>query len=68
MILLQVNELARRFADETLYENVNFSIQTRDRIALVGRNGTGKSTLIKQIKNRFLAVPFPRLKGLKSGI
>lgn len=49
MILLQANELARRFAGETLYENVSFSIQTRDRIALVGRNGTGKSTLIKQI-------------------
>lgn len=49
MILLQANNLARRFADVTLFENVNFNIQTRDRIALVGRNGTGKSTLIEQI-------------------
>lgn len=49
MILLQVNEVARRFADETLFENISFNIQTRERIALVGRNGTGKSTLIKQI-------------------
>ena len=37
MILLQVNDLARRFADETLYENVNINIQTRDRIAQNGR-------------------------------
>ena len=52
MILLQANQLARRFADVTLFENVNFNIQTQDRIALVGRNGTGKSTLIEQIMGK----------------
>ncbi|MGX7105745.1 ATP-binding cassette domain-containing protein [Globicatella sanguinis] len=69
MILLQVNDLARRFADETLYENVNFSIQTRDRIALVGRNGTGKSTLIKQIMNQepISSGTISKAKGLKIG-
>ncbi|MGO4937805.1 ABC-F family ATP-binding cassette domain-containing protein [Fundicoccus sp. Sow4_H7] len=49
MIVLQANQLARRFADTVLFEDVSFSIQTNDRIALVGRNGVGKSTLIKQI-------------------
>lgn len=49
MILVQANQVARRFADVTLFENVNFTIQDFDRIALVGRNGTGKSTLIEQI-------------------
>lgn len=49
MIILQANDISRRFADDTLFENVSFNIQTNDRIALVGRNGTGKSTLIKQI-------------------
>ena len=49
MILLQANDVARRFADVTLYEKVSFNIQTNDRIALVGRNGAGKSTLISQI-------------------
>lgn len=49
MILLQASNLARRFADVTLYEKVNFNIQSGDRVALVGRNGTGKSTLIEQI-------------------
>ncbi|MBG9986549.1 ABC-F family ATP-binding cassette domain-containing protein [Facklamia sp. DSM 111018] len=69
MILLQANNISRRFADYTLYENVNFSIQERDRIALVGRNGTGKSTLIKQIMG---SEPinngnFTRAKKLKIG-
>ncbi|AXY24683.1 multidrug ABC transporter ATP-binding protein [Suicoccus acidiformans] len=49
MILLQTSHLARRFADVTLYEEVTFYIQSQDRVALVGRNGTGKSTLIRQI-------------------
>lgn len=49
MILLQANNVARHFGDDTLYEKVSFNIQTNDRIALVGRNGVGKSTLIQQI-------------------
>ncbi len=49
MNLLQLNNVARHFGDIPLYDDVNFSIQSQDRIALVGRNGTGKSTLIKQI-------------------
>lgn len=69
MILLQANNISRRFADYTLYENVNFSIQERDRIALVGRNGTGKSTLIKQIMGSepVNSGNFTRAKNLKIG-
>lgn len=52
MILLQVNNVTRRFGDVTLFKNVSFTIQDNDRIALVGRNGTGKSTLIQQIMNQ----------------
>ncbi|MBS4461709.1 ABC-F family ATP-binding cassette domain-containing protein [Aerococcaceae bacterium zg-B36] len=69
MILLQANDIARRFADETLYENVSFNIQTRDRIALVGRNGTGKSTLLKQIMGEepLSSGTISKAKGLKIG-
>lgn len=52
MILLQVNNVTRRFGDVTLFKDVSFTIQDNDRIALVGRNGTGKSTLIQQIMNQ----------------
>lgn len=47
MILLQANQVARLFGDEVLFENIQLEIQDRSRIALVGRNGTGKSTLLK---------------------
>ena len=69
MILLQANDLARRFADDTLYEGVSFNIQTQDRIALVGRNGAGKSTLIKQIMGEepISDGSITKAKGLKIG-
>lgn len=69
MILLQANQVSRRFADATLFEDVTFSIQTNDRIALVGRNGTGKSTLIKQIMGEepLSDGMISRAKGLKVG-
>lgn len=44
MILLQANQVARHFGSETLFENIHLEIATKSRIALVGRNGAGKST------------------------
>lgn len=34
---------------DTLFENINFSCQDSDKVALIGNNGTGKSTLLKII-------------------
>ena len=47
MILLQGQGLARHFGPDVLFENISLEVQERSRIALVGRNGTGKSTLLK---------------------
>lgn len=49
MLLLQVQQAARIFAGDPLFQNVNLNIQDNSRIALVGPNGAGKSTLIKMI-------------------
>ena len=49
MIILQVNQVARLFGAEVLFENIQMEIDSQSRIALVGRNGAGKSTLIKII-------------------
>lgn len=49
MLLLQTNNVSRRFGADTLFQNVNFQIQDRGRVALVGRNGAGKTTLLKII-------------------
>ena len=49
MILLQVQQVARYFGADTLFENVSLDVSYNSRIALVGRNGVGKSTLLKMI-------------------
>lgn len=46
-ILVQAENLGLKFGDRTLFENLNFSIAKGDKIALMGRNGVGKSSLLK---------------------
>ena len=46
-MLLQTQNVTRRFGGEELFSGVNFEIKKRARIGLVGRNGAGKSTLLK---------------------
>ncbi|WP_437341880.1 ATP-binding cassette domain-containing protein [Cytobacillus gottheilii] len=39
--------------DDVLLENVNFEIKSTDKVALIGSNGTGKTTLLREIfKNK----------------
>jgi len=49
VILLQVQQVMRRFGADVLFDNVQMDIQDHARVALVGRNGAGKSTLLKMI-------------------
>lgn len=47
MALLSVRDLTLRFSDPPLLDKVSFDIQENERICLMGRNGEGKSTLLK---------------------
>lgn len=47
--MLQVNNLSIQFNGKFLFNNVNFIIRPNDRIGLIGRNGTGKTTLLRII-------------------
>lgn len=47
-IALKVNNYSVTF-DDMLLENVNFEIKSTDKVALIGANGTGKTTLLRNI-------------------
>ena len=49
MTILKIEELSKNFPNQELFSNVNFEITDTDRIAIVGKNGTGKSTILKCI-------------------
>ncbi|WP_048570543.1 ABC-F family ATP-binding cassette domain-containing protein [Clostridium cylindrosporum] len=47
-IALKVNDYSVSY-DEMLLENINFEIQPTDKVAIIGSNGTGKTTLLRAI-------------------
>ena len=47
--VLSVEELSCIYDDGKIFENVSFSLNRLDRVALLGDNGTGKSTILKMI-------------------
>ncbi|MDE0597577.1 ABC-F family ATP-binding cassette domain-containing protein [uncultured Dokdonia sp.] len=47
--MIAVDNLAVEFSGDTLFSNVSFTINENDKIALMGKNGAGKSTMMKII-------------------
>jgi len=50
--VLSVKNLKKAFDDKELFENISFEIKKGDKVALIGPNGVGKTTLIKMILNK----------------
>ncbi len=49
MSILQVENLYKTYGDKVLFDHISFTIEEKQRIGLIGVNGTGKSTLLKII-------------------
>ena len=47
--MIQLTNLSKSFGGQTLFHDVNFKMQSQQKIGFVGRNGSGKSTLFKMI-------------------
>ncbi len=49
---LQVDSLSKRFGEHLLFENITFSIAQNQKVALIAKNGMGKSTLLRIIADK----------------
>ena len=58
-------EVSKRYGDHLIFEHVNFTIQRGEKVAFVGKNGEGKSTLAKCILNE---IPYEGSLKLGHGV
>ncbi len=49
MSILNVENITKTYGDKILFDHISFTINEKDRIGLIGVNGTGKSSLLKVI-------------------
>ena len=49
---LQVENLSKRFGEQLLFENISFGIGKGQKVALIAKNGMGKSTLLRIIAGK----------------
>ena len=52
MNYISVENISKAYGDKQLFENISFGINHRDKIALVAKNGTGKTTLLNILKGK----------------
>jgi ATP-binding cassette subfamily F protein 3 len=68
--MIQFDKVTLSFAGHPLFEDVSFTLQKGERCALVGRNGSGKSTIFKLIDGELIAdrgaIAVP--KGYRTGV
>lgn len=48
-VVIEAADVAKKYGDKTIFSDVNFMIERQEKIAFVGRNGEGKSTMLKLI-------------------
>lgn len=53
MTLVRCDQISIEFGDTPLLVDTDFSVETGERVCLIGRNGTGKSTLMKIITGEY---------------
>jgi ATP-binding cassette subfamily F protein uup len=52
MIYLQLENISKSFGEKLLFEGISFGVHKDQKIALIAKNGTGKSTLLKIIAGK----------------
>ncbi|WP_158962395.1 ABC-F family ATP-binding cassette domain-containing protein [Myroides fluvii] len=52
-VVLEMEKVTKRFGEKVIFKDVDFLIERGSKIAFVGQNGQGKSTLIKAVMEEF---------------
>ena len=47
--MIKLTNISKSYGTQELFHNINFQLQAGQKIGLVGRNGSGKSTIFKLI-------------------
>ena len=47
--MIVVDNLSKNFGKQSLFDNISFKVNRRERVGVVGRNGHGKTTLVRMI-------------------
>jgi ATP-binding cassette subfamily F protein 3 len=50
--MIRINNLNKAYGSQILFEDVSFTINAQEKIGLIGRNGSGKSTFINMLRDR----------------
>jgi len=53
--VLEVSEVSKAFGEKRVLENISLNVRRKDKLAVIGPNGLGKSTLLKIITDRLKA-------------
>ncbi len=51
-MLVELSDITKSYGSNTVYRNLDFAVRRNDRIAILGPNGQGKSTLVKLLAGR----------------
>ena len=47
--MISINNISKSFSDKVILDNLSFTINRGDKIAIIGQSGIGKSVLLKSI-------------------
>ena len=50
MNIINIEHISKLFGDKLIFDDASFGLQEGDKVGIVGINGTGKSTLLRQLK------------------
>ncbi len=49
MLEIVLNNVSKSYGNKIVLKNINFEVKTNDKIAIIGQNGCGKTTILKMI-------------------